>query len=164
MKGRIFMYLFLFAVLYIIFQFVNSKKGLEKQEKEIADLTTEVETFRTHNDSITTLLDKSSRFSLQNNDKARMYIEDFGYNVYDFEKILENQIFSKNAVDSDNPLVPYSGMAGMMRINSMKVLNHRWIIAEFTDGTYWGEVLLSYFINDDKTITLEVIDSFLFAN
>ena len=47
-------------------------------------------------------------------------------------------------------------------INKAKILNHRWIIADFTDGVYWGEVLLKYFVNDDKTISFEVIQSLIY--
>ena len=35
MKSRIFMYLFIFSVLLIIFQYVNSKNIIEKYEKDI---------------------------------------------------------------------------------------------------------------------------------
>ena len=48
-------------------------------------------------------------------------------------------------------------------INKIKVLNHRWIIANYSDGTLWGEVLLKYFINKDDTISLEIIETQLYA-
>jgi hypothetical protein len=41
-------------------------------------------------------------------------------------------------------------------------LNHRWIIADFSDGEIWGEVLLKYFVNEDETISFEVNQSLLF--
>jgi hypothetical protein len=47
-------------------------------------------------------------------------------------------------------------------IIKVKVLNHRWIIADFSDGEYWGEVLLKYFVNDDQTITFEINQSLLY--
>jgi hypothetical protein len=47
-------------------------------------------------------------------------------------------------------------------INKIKVLNHRWIIADYSDGEYWGEVLLKYFVNEDKSISFEVNQSILY--
>ena len=44
----------------------------------------------------------------------------------------------------------------------VKVLNHRWIIADFSDGEIWGEVLLKYFVNDDNSISFEVNQSLLY--
>ena len=47
-------------------------------------------------------------------------------------------------------------------INKVKILNHRWIIADFSDGEYWGEVLIKYFINDDETVSFETFQSLLY--
>jgi hypothetical protein len=55
-------------------------------------------------------------------------------------------------------------MEGNMAVNAIKLLNHKWGIAEFTDGKYWGELIFKYFINEDRTIDIEVADSFLYAN
>ena len=46
--------------------------------------------------------------------------------------------------------------------NKVKILNHRWIIADFSDGEIWGEVLLKYFVNDDESIAFEVNQSLLY--
>ena len=32
------------------------------------------------------------------------------------------------------------------------MLNHRWIIADYSDGEYWGEVLIKYFIDDNEQV------------
>ena len=47
-------------------------------------------------------------------------------------------------------------------INKAKVLNHRWIIANYSNGTLWGEVMLKYFINDDQTVSFEIMNSYLY--
>ena len=47
-------------------------------------------------------------------------------------------------------------------INKVKILNHRWIIADFSDGEYWGEVLIKYFVNEDETISFETFESLLY--
>ena len=48
-------------------------------------------------------------------------------------------------------------------INKIKILNHRWIIADFSDGDIWGECLIKYFVNEDKTIDFETFQSFVYS-
>ena len=61
---------------------------------------------------------------------------------------------------------PYTGQdqigSKKFIINKVKVINHRWIIADFSDGDYWGESLIKYFINEDKTVSFEVFQSVLY--
>ena len=166
MKGKIFMYLFLFAALFIIFQYANVKKTYEAQENDIKTLKAEVEEAEATTDSLLQLNSASivEEFTLDGDEKARMYIEDLGYNINDFKTSLETKIFSENKADADNALVPYSGMDGFMRINGMKIINHKWVLIEFTDGKYWGEALLNYYIEEDGSITFESNDGFLYGN
>ena len=164
MRGKLFMFLFLFALLYIVFQFANSKKGLERQEAQIEQLSQENEQLEQEKDSLVNLIGANSKFSLLNSDKAKMYIEDRDFQVEEFNGLIQSQILDQNSIDSDNPLVPYQGMEGNMAVNAIKLLNHKWGIAEFTDGKYWGELIFKYFINEDRTIDIEVADSFLYAN
>jgi hypothetical protein len=49
-----------------------------------------------------------------------------------------------------------------MLIDQIRMLNHKWIIASFTDGTYWGEMLLSYDIEDKKNLKFKVVESILY--
>ncbi|MFY7757583.1 MAG: hypothetical protein ACOVP9_04230, partial [Flavobacterium stagni] len=47
-------------------------------------------------------------------------------------------------------------------INKMKVLNHRWIIANYSDGTYWGEAMIKYFVDDKGKATFQTMDTFIY--
>ncbi|PTT04360.1 hypothetical protein DBR27_09520, partial [Flavobacterium sp. HMWF030] len=47
-------------------------------------------------------------------------------------------------------------------INKVKLLNHRWIIADYSNGDLWGEVLLKYFVDNDDNITFEVNQTWLY--
>ncbi|WP_121665438.1 hypothetical protein [Mesonia aquimarina] len=166
MKSKIFMYLFLFAVLYIIFQYANVQKTFEVQQEEITSLQAEVDTITFQRDSLQTALDLSTNdgFSLVDNDKARAYFEDLGYEISYIEKKVESDIISKNKIDTDNELIPYSGMSGKFRVNRIKILNHKWVLAEFTDSEYWGEALISYFIDEEGKIFFETKDAFIYPN
>ena len=76
---------------------------------------------------------------------------------------VKDQLISFNDKPEGNP---YTGFEKIYErkfiINKVKVLNHRWIIADFNDGTFWGEVIIKYFINDDKTVSFEVAETVLY--
>ncbi len=164
MKNKIFMYLFLFTLLFVIFQYMNEKSIFESQEKKIENLEAKMQQ---QTDSIKNLNDKVSDlnyFTLQGNENAMTYLENYGYNAADVEKMVSNQIYDQNTVKGNNPLVPFEGMNGTMKINKLKFLNHKWILADFTDGTYWGEMILEYSINEQKELTLNTIASLLYPS
>jgi hypothetical protein len=47
-------------------------------------------------------------------------------------------------------------------ISSVKLLNHRWIIANYSNGGLWGEVLLKYFVENNGSISFEIMNSYLY--
>jgi len=49
-----------------------------------------------------------------------------------------------------------------MQINIVRVLNHKWIIADFTDGQFEGELFMTYDINEKGELTYKVAESFLY--
>jgi len=51
---------------------------------------------------------------------------------------------------------------GRMLINKVKLLNHKWIIADFSDGKYWGELFITYVINDGEKIIFNLAKSFMY--
>lgn len=162
MKRQIFLYLFLFALLMILFLYMNQKSIFERQESKIEFLRAKVEK---EEDSIVHLNDKIADlnyFTLQGNENAMSYLEDLGYNAADLETLITDQIYDQNAQKGNNPLVPFEGMSGDMKINKLKFLNHKWILADFTDGNYWGEMILEYSVNENKELTLNTIASLIY--
>lgn len=162
MKNKIFLYLFIFALLYIIFQYMNAKKADTYFTEKVASLETRVDSLEAENRR---LLDKNldlSYFSLVENDMASAYYAEKGIDPGELALKIKDTIIGMNGAE-DNPLVPFPGMMGIMRINHIHVLNNKWIQADFTDGTYWGEVLLEYFVEDDGTISFNSLDGFLYG-
>ena len=161
------MYLSVFAILTALFLYVNSDKMLESKEKRIEELETEIEKLKEETEIIrdssqTLLLDKLDLqyFSLENNEEALSALDEFSLenpSQYIADKLLET-----NESEGDNPLVPYAGMNGPMKINKIKVLNHRWIIADFSDGKYWGELFIRYEIKKDLGINFTLTDHLLY--
>ncbi len=89
-------------------------------------------------------LNNLSGFSLSNNAEALDYLDEYyGENLHWNEQI-RNKILETNNGQGDNTLIPFNGMYGPMKINSVKILNHKWLITDFTDGKVWGEMLVEY--------------------
>ena len=104
----------------------------------------------------------ADKFSLKGNPKADKYLNDID-NQTNWQKYIIDTLMKTNETEGNNPLVPFDGMAGAMKITEAKVLNNRWIIARFSDGTYSGEMLLRYDINKDKSIDFKVLDQTLYS-
>jgi hypothetical protein len=72
-------------------------------------------------------------------------------------------LLETNETPGDNPLVPYEGMNGDFKLNKIKLLNHRWIIVDFSDGQYWGELLLNYEVQDDLSVDFTLMNHLLYT-
>lgn len=100
-------------------------------------------------------------FSLEQNDRAKEYLED--YDVTKLIPQIREALLAYNDAKEGNKYIdqPMMGRQKFI-INKIKVLNHRWIIADYSNGTLWGEVLLKYFIDDKQNITFEMNQTFLY--
>ena len=154
MRKSFLLYLLAFAIIVIVIQYANSNKILQAQNDDIARLMIKVEQTELQLDSLRGTGNNDDSFSLLGNEEAMSYFESRGFEAAEVAQKVEEEIISRNTADSDNPLVPYEGMEGKMRINKIKILNHKWIIADFTDGRYWGEVFLLYDVDDKGNLEL----------
>ena len=166
MKQRIFMYLFIFSVLLLIFNFINSKKIFDDSNQKVAASKAQVSKYK---DSIKKLEDKIynlSQFSFDYNDFSYDYFLNQGYDVKKLMTTVKDALYAQNEyTGSEHPLVPYmSTTQSKMAINSIRVLNHKWIIADFTDGQLWGEMLIVYALNEKGALNFRVAESLLNPN
>lgn len=163
MKQRIFMYLFVFAALLVLFQYVNSKRVFEDMSNK---LSTQKEALKKYKDSIAVLQDdilEVSHFNLDRNEDAISYFENDGYDVSELIPFIKDELYKLNEVKGEHPIVPYAASEGRkMLINTVKMLNHKWIVADFSDGEFWGEIFLTYEITEDKQLKFNLIESFLY--
>ncbi len=90
------------------------------------------------------------------------YLEQFYSDTVDWPKHIKSRLLQTNETEGNNPLVPYEGIEGPFKIKNVRVLNHKWIIADFTDGTYWGQLLLEYEPGPGDTVQFHVIRSFIY--
>ena len=166
MKSKIFLYLFIFALLFILFQFMNGKKAKESYDAKIENLEERLKEQQEAKDlvidSLTNLNMDLTYFSLDSDEEAIAYFEEQGYNAKKLELTIIDQIIGQNKAGGDNPIVPFVGMEGNMAVNKVRLLNHKWIIADFTDGVYWGQLFIIYEVRDDGVVDFEVEKSFLY--
>lgn len=164
MRRSIFMYLFFFSLLLVLFMYFNQQRIYDDQQEKIERYEQKLQAT---NDSISVLEEENlylNYFTLLGNDNAMTYFERLGYEAYDIEQYVRESIYAYNEQEGNNPMVPYEGIQGDMKINKLKFLNHRWLVADFTDGQYWGEMVLEYFIEEDRKITFNTLGSLLYAN
>ena len=158
------MYLFIFTLLLVVFQYVNSKNILEaynvKYERSLDKKKSYQDTIAVLRDRVLTL----SEFKLDETESAMSYFEARGFNISELIPFIKDEIYELNALPGEeHALIPYASMSGgKMLINSIRLLNHKWIIANFSDGKYWGELLINYEITEDEQLKFKLIDSFLY--
>ncbi len=164
MKRSLLLYLTILFALTTLFTyaFLNSELKFEQKrsEKKISRLKDSLS-------SVSNQLVDADYFSLAKNENAQNYFENQNtQKTIQYEKLIP--VVTEKLLDyNSNPKGnPYTGQdkigANKFIINKVKILNHRWIIADFSDGEIWGEVLLKYFVNDDETIFFEVNQSLLY--
>lgn len=164
MKGKIFMYLFVFSLLLVLFLFVNSKNIIESYDTKLVKAQTKIEAYK---DSIAVLADQNldlMYFNVDNNDDALSYFESFGYDSEKLVSTIKDALISTNNYSGDDhPIVPYVSMTdAKIMINKMRILNHKWIIADYTDGKHWGEVFLTYEVIGKDTINFKLVEYFMY--
>ncbi len=157
------MYLFIFTLLLVVFQYANSKHIIEKYDKDIIKTKEKVEIYK---DSILALQDENLElmyFNLEHNEEAISYFERKGLNVSDLIPFIKDELYKLNEKKGEHPLVPFASMTdGRMLINSIRFLNHKWIIADFSDGKYWGEMFLTYEITSNQELKYNLVEYFLY--
>lgn len=159
MKTKIFIYLFAFTALILVFQLVNSSKVVKYQAGIIAEKVARIDTLKVSLENIESKYDDDVYFSLDQNEEAKAFYPD-----NDPEEIIQwvkDKIYDSNSTKGDNPLILYSGNGRKFLINKVKVLNHKWVIADFSDGTDWGEILIEYSISGEE-VKLKVIEQLLY--
>jgi hypothetical protein len=163
MKQRIFMYLFVFSLLLALFLYVNAKRMIEVESKKSTTLSNELVKYK---DSVATLQNEVmylSHFNLERNEDAISYFEDKGYNIDELIPLIKDELYKLNEAKGEHPMIPYASSEGRrMMINTVKLLNHKWIVADFSDGEFWGELFLTYEITDANELKFNLKESFLY--
>lgn len=158
MKKSLFTYLFIVSVLMTVFTFMYYSKKIKFEAERFENLKTKMK------DTIQSLNNKlfdANYFTLLNNDQAQNYLED--YSIDKLIPKIEANLMELNDNPEGNPFVDFGKIDDRkFIINKIEVLNHRWVIADFSNGDLWGEVLLQYFIEEDESLNFKIIQSTLY--
>jgi len=161
MKKSLFLYLFIFSLLINVFTYMFFTNKQKYENERIEKMQANVKTAK---DSIKAEKEKmgsDNYFTLENNDNAKAYFQ--GQDVNAIAIKVRDAIYRQNTNAAGNPLVGYPAMDGrVFTIAKVKVLNHRWVIADFSNGLRWGEVLLKYFIEEDGSVSFEKGETVLY--
>lgn len=164
MKKSLLLYALILSLVFNIYTYMYLSKEVSFEQDKYKKKTTRLK------DSLQVISNKlfdAEYFSLEKNVNAQNYFENAkSEKIRNYETLIPyvtGKLIDLNADPKGNP---YTGQeqlgTGKFVINKVKVLNHRWIIADYNDGEYWGEVLLKYFINDDESVSFEVNQSFIY--
>lgn len=164
MKKSLLLYLLILVTLLNIFTYMYFSKKLSFEQNKFSKTEKKL---KENLNSVTNKLADANYFSLENNENAQNYFNpENATKTIQIEKLIPyvtEKLLDFNSNPKGNP---YTGQdqigTSKFIINKVKVLNHRWIIADYSDGEYWGEVLLKYFINDDETVSFEIIQSIIY--
>jgi len=161
MKNKIFLYLFVFMALIALYLFVSSGTLAETKDAKIEKLQTEIVSLKDSVQQAQLNLLDMQYFSLENNDDALAYYEHL--NIKDPARYIADKLLETNEKKGNNPLIPYEGMENDFKLNKIKILNHKWIVVDFSDGKYWGELLLKYELKDDMGVDFTLTDHLLYT-
>ena len=161
MKSKIFLYLFIFAALIALYQFVSANNMVKDKNGKIENLEKDNTQMQDSVQKLNLKVLDVQYFTLDNNDDALAYYDHL--QLEQPSRYIEDKLLETNESKGDNPLVPYEGMEGDFKINKIKTLNHKWIIADFSDGQYWGEVLIKYELKDDMSVDFTLLDHLLYT-
>jgi hypothetical protein len=164
MKKSLLLYLFILVLLFNIFTYMYYSKELDFQQNRYAKMEKK---FKNSQNSNANILVEANYFSLAKNENAQNYFNpDNAAKTIQVEKLIPfvtEKLMDLNNNPKGNPYVGQDQIgANKFIINKVRILNHRWIIADFSDGEYWGEVLLKYFINEDETVSFEIMQSLVY--
>jgi len=156
---NVILYALIFSLLFNVFQYINSTKILEAKDKEVVKVK---ERLKISRDSVAILVN-ANYFALESDQDAQEY---FYSNGLDYQKTaikVKEDLITLNENKNGNKLVPYEPIDGKpFLINTSKVLNHRWIIAEFSNGDFWGQILVKYFVSQGKPTEFETVETVLY--
>jgi len=150
-------------MLLVLFQYVNAKHVFQEMNTKLGKQKVQVDKYK---DSVLVLnaeISNLSYFNLEKNEDALSYFEREGFQAEELVPLIKDELYALNETKGEHSLIPYASSEGnKLLINKVKILNHKWIIADFSDGEFWGELFLTYQVSPGKKVNFELVESFLY--
>ena len=149
MKNKILIYVVCFISFTMIFLTINYVKISDLHRKNSKSLNKKIDSLEKN----LKLLDKTF------NDEIYFSFNDFeGDSLISY---IRDQLYEKNFNKKSDFFIPISNNINKYLINKVKILNHRWIIADFSNGSEWGEMWIEYNFYNNK-IEFDIKEYFLY--
>lgn len=108
------------------------------------------------------------KFTLDGNFEAQYYFENLNTNDDAGLKALKNKVetalMAYNLEEEGNPYTGYPVLEGSkFEMEKILILNHRWILGDYSNGIYKGQVLLKYFIDTNEAVSFEMVQTYLYS-
>ena len=158
MRNKIIQYLLIFISLIALYLFVSDMNKSEAFAASQERMTKRVEILKDSINQLVVEQTDNAYFSLAVNRDAQQAHPDFSPG--ELQDILEDHILSTNDNPKGNPLL--SSLGSDWIINKIHVVNHKWIFADFTNGTQWGDALILYQINTNGKPRLRLLNHVMY--
>ena len=158
MRNKIIQYLLIFISLIALYLFVSDMNKSEAFAISQERMSKRVETLKDSINQLVVEQTDNAYFSLAVNRDAQQAHPDF--NPGELQNILEEHVLSTNDNPNGNPLL--SSLGSDWIINKIHVVNHKWILADFTNGTQWGDALILYQINTNGKPRLRLLNHVMY--
>tara|TARA_A100001011_G_scaffold116327_1_gene122783 strand:- start:513 stop:992 length:480 start_codon:yes stop_codon:yes gene_type:complete len=159
MQNKILIYVLVFTSLILIFLSINYTKISNLNESNSRILKNKIDSLENQYKLLNKLFKDEIYFSLIDNQDALAY-----FNEIDIDSLvsyIRDELYEKNFNKNSDSFVPVSNAKNKYLINKVKILNHKWIIADFSNGSRWGEMWIEYQLNGNE-IMFEIKDYFLY--
>lgn len=160
MKNSFLLYALILSAIMNVFTYMyfSKQSDFEKQQHEKTKIKLEASAQK---------IADANYFSLAYNENAQNYFDnDNVKKPMDYQKlipIITEKLLDFNGDPKGNKYVGQDQIgAQKFVINKVHILNHRWIIADYCDGEYWGDVLIKYFVDYNENVEFETMNSILY--
>jgi hypothetical protein len=158
MQNKIIQYLLIFISLIALYLFVSDLNKTEAFTASQERLTNRMQKLK---DSIAQLISDQTEhayFSLAfNRDAQQAYLN---LKPNDLQLLLETYLLEQNDAPNGNPLLSSIGKGWI--VNKISIVNHHWLLADFTDGSHWGDALSQYQVNNNKQARLRLLNHVMY--
>ena len=159
MKNKILVYVLAFISLTLTFLSINYAKISNSNESNSKILKRKFDSLKNQHKLLDKRFNDEVYFSLNDNQEALSYFDQTNEDT--LISYIRDELYEKNFNKNADNFVPLSNTKNKYLINKVRILNHKWIIADFSDGTRWGEMWIEYYF-DKKKVVFDVKDFFLY--
>ena len=159
MQNKILIYVLVFMSLILIFLSINYTKISNLNESNSRILKKKIDSLENNYKLLNKQFKDEIYFSLNDNQDALAY-----FNYIDVDSLvsyIRDELYEKNFNKNSDNFVPVSNVKNKYLINKVKILNHKWIIADFSNGSRWGEMWIEYQLNGNE-VMFDIKDYFLY--